>query len=77
MSTVSVIQELMGAIEIARGDAQSAKDSIAEKTQRLEELDTVLEENLGKADELYSQLEELDEVISELESAVGDYDSEF
>jgi len=77
MSTVSVIQELMGAIEIARGDAQSAKDSIAEKTQRLEELDTVLEENLGKADELYSQLEELDEVILELESAVGDFESEF
>ena len=77
MSTVTVIQELMGAIEIARGDAQSAKDSIADKTQRLEELDTVLEENLGKADELYSQLEELDEVISELETAVGDYDNEF
>jgi|TARA_R110000765_G_scaffold320952_1_gene412881 chromosome segregation ATPase len=77
MTTASVIQELMGAIEIARGDAQSTKDSIAEKTQRLEELDTVLEENLGKADELYSQLEELDEVIVELESAVGDYESEF
>jgi len=77
MSTVTVIQELMGAIEIARGDAQAAKDTIADKTQRLEELDTVLEENLGKADELYSQLEELDEVIVELESAVGDYESEF
>ena len=77
MTTASVIQELMGAIEIARGDAQSTKDSIAEKTQRLEELDTVLEENLGKADELYSQLEELDEVIVELESAVGDFESEF
>ena len=77
MSTVSVIQELMGAIEIARGDAQAAKDTIADKTQRLEELDTVLEENLGKADELYSQLEELDEVILELESAVGDFESEF
>ena len=77
MSTVTVIQELMGAIEIARGDAQAAKDTIADKTQRLEELDTVLEENLGKADELYSQLEELDEVILELESAVGDFESEF
>jgi chromosome segregation ATPase len=77
MSTVTVIQELMGAIEIARGDAQAAKDTIADKTQRLEELDTVLEENLGKADELYSQLEELDEVISELENAVGDFESEF
>jgi|TARA_R110000824_G_scaffold363469_2_gene551460 chromosome segregation ATPase len=77
MSTVSVIQELMGAIEIARGDAQAAKDTIADKTQRLEELDTVLEENLGKADELYSQLEELDEVILELENAVGDFESEF